>query len=160
MLPFLFRYDHVNYTRWVTVYLAEMSVLPPEVLHEFQERNFVVKRIDRRFNQVSADQSTEWLNAVGKKSVGLGITRVASGFSRFTLPYNLRTVICSQTAAMLILTTDYEDGEFAHNDCTKGRLENDEVMKETYCFIVETAWRVLRWQCLVEESNQQGCGHI
>ena len=24
MLPFLFRYDHVNYARWVTVYMAEM----------------------------------------------------------------------------------------------------------------------------------------
>ena len=30
-----------------TVYLAEISVLPPEVLHEFQEGNFVVKRTDR-----------------------------------------------------------------------------------------------------------------
>ncbi len=79
MLPFLFRYDHVNYARWGTVYLAEMSVLPPDVLHEFQEGNFVVKRTHRRFNQVSADQSTEWLNAIGKKSDGLvGITRVAS----------------------------------------------------------------------------------
>ena len=37
MLPFLFRYDHVNYARWGTLYMAEMSVLPPEVLHEFQE---------------------------------------------------------------------------------------------------------------------------
>ena len=71
MLPFLFRYDHVNYARWGNVYLAEMSVLLPEVLHEFQEGNVMVKRTDRRFIQVSADQSTEWLNAIGKKS---GIT--------------------------------------------------------------------------------------
>ena len=27
MLQFLFRYDHVNYVKWGTVYLAEMSVL-------------------------------------------------------------------------------------------------------------------------------------
>ena len=40
MLSFLFRYGHVNYAIWVTVYLADMSVLPPEVLHEFQDRNF------------------------------------------------------------------------------------------------------------------------
>ena len=79
-------YDHVKYAIWGTVYLAEMSVLPPEVLREFQEGNFVVKRPDRRFNQVSADQSTEWLNAIGKKSDGLvGITRVASALSRWTL---------------------------------------------------------------------------
>lgn len=59
MLPFFFRYDHINYARWGTVYLAEMSALPPEILLEFQTGNFVVKRSDQRFNQVSADQSTE-----------------------------------------------------------------------------------------------------
>ena len=71
MLPYVFRYDHVNYARWGTVYLAEMSTLPPEVLLEFQEGNFIVKRTKRCFNQISADQSTEWLNATGKKSFGL-----------------------------------------------------------------------------------------
>ena len=87
MLPFSFRYDHVNY-------LADMLVLKPDVLHEFQEGNFVVKRTDRCFNHVSADQSTESLNAIGKKTGGLvGITRVASALSRWTLSYNLRTVI-------------------------------------------------------------------
>ena len=127
MLPFLFRYDHVNYARWGTVYLAEMSVLPPEVLHEFQEGNFVVKRANRRFNQVSADQSTEWLNATGKKSGGLvGITRIASALSRWTLSYNLRTVIASQTKTLLSLTMDDEDDEYTHNECTKCRMEKDD----------------------------------
>ncbi|KAK1879977.1 Aerobic magnesium-protoporphyrin IX monomethyl ester [oxidative] cyclase [Dissostichus eleginoides] len=56
-LPFFFRYNHINYARWDTVYLAEMSALPPEILLEFQKGNFVVKRSDRRFNQVSADQN-------------------------------------------------------------------------------------------------------
>ena len=110
MLPFLFRYDHVSYARWGTVYLADMSVLPTEVLHEFQEGNVVVKRTDRRFNQVSADQCTEWLNTIGNKSGGLvGITRVASALSRWTFSCNLRTVIATQTTAMLRLTTDDED---------------------------------------------------
>ena len=66
-----------------TVYLAEMSVLPPEVLHEFQEGNFAIERTDRRFNQVSLHQGTEWLNAIGRKSGGLvGITAVASALGR------------------------------------------------------------------------------
>ena len=68
MLPFLFRCDHVNYDSWGTVYLGEMSVLPPKLLHEFQEGNFVVTRTDRRI-------------------------RVASTLSRWTLSYNLKTVI-------------------------------------------------------------------
>ena len=32
MLPFFFRYDHVNHALWGTVYLAEMAKLPPEIL--------------------------------------------------------------------------------------------------------------------------------
>ena len=102
-----------------------MSVLPLEVLHvdELQECKFAVKCTDRRFSQVSADQSTEWLNDVGKKSGGLvGITRVASALIRWTLSYNLRTVITSQSAAMLRMTTDDEDDEYTHNECTQGRM--------------------------------------
>ena len=64
MLPFFFRYDHVNYSRWGTVYLAEMAKLPQSVLHEFQQGHFVVKHANRRFNQGSPDHSTEWLNAI------------------------------------------------------------------------------------------------
>ena len=41
-----------------------------------------------------------------------GITRVASALSRWTLWYNLRTVIASQTTAMLRLTADDEDDEY------------------------------------------------
>ena len=103
MLPYFFRYDHVNYARWGTVYLAEMSTLPPEVLLEFQEGNFVVKRTERRFNQVSADQSTEWLNATGKKSGGLvRITRITSALNRWTLSYNLRTVMMTSIHTMSV----------------------------------------------------------
>ena len=127
MLPFFVRYDHINYARWGSVYLAEMSDLPQEVLHEFQEGNFVVKRTDRQFNQVSADQSTEWLNATGKKSGGLiGITRISSAINRWALSFNLRNVISSQTAMMLGLTPDDEEDEYTHNECSKTRMERDD----------------------------------
>ena len=108
------------------MYLAEMSTLP-EVLLEFQEPNFVVKRTERRFNQVSADQSTEWLNATGKRSGGLvGITRITSTLNRWTRLYNLRTVITSQTiGSMMDLTAD-DDDEYTHIECTKRRMENDD----------------------------------
>ena len=88
----------------------------------------MVKRTDRRFNQVSADQCTEWLNTIGNKCCGLvGITRVESAHSRWTLSYTLRTVIASQTTAILRLTTDDEDDEYTHNECTKGRMEKDDI---------------------------------
>ena len=42
MLPFFLRYDHYNYGGWGPVYLAEMKMLPAQVLAEFQQGNFVV----------------------------------------------------------------------------------------------------------------------
>ena len=44
MLPFFMRYDHTNYARWGSVYLAETQQLPAEILDEFKNGNFVVKR--------------------------------------------------------------------------------------------------------------------
>ncbi len=116
MLPYFFMYDHVNYARWGTIYLAEMANLPPDVLHEFQQGNFVVKQSKRRFNQVSPDQSTEWLNATGKNSGGLvGITRETSALSRWTLSYNLMTLTASQTQQMLHVARN-NDEVYTHNE--------------------------------------------
>ena len=71
MLPYMFRYDHINYTRLGSVYLAEINNLPPEILEEFMRGDFVVKESDKKFNQVSPYHSLEWINAVGKKGGGI-----------------------------------------------------------------------------------------
>ena len=59
--------------------LADMKLLEmtaPEVYAEFMQGNFVVKRTKRRFNQVPADQATEWINKPCKMQNGIiGITR-------------------------------------------------------------------------------------
>lgn len=83
MLPYFHHYDHTNYARWGAIYLAEMNQLPPEVLTNFEKGDFVVKRNNRLFNQVSPDQSLEWLNATGKSTGGIvGITRSTVALSR------------------------------------------------------------------------------
>ena len=43
MLPHFFRYDHLNYAKWGSVFIADMEQLPHEVLQEFQKGYFVVK---------------------------------------------------------------------------------------------------------------------
>ena len=127
MLPVFFRYDHINYARWGSVYLAEMSDLPSEVLQEFQDGNFVVKQTDRKSNQVSADQSTEWLNATGKKRGGLvGITRIETSLSRWALSYNMRTIIAAHTKTMFGLTEDGGNDHYTHNEAFKSRMVKDD----------------------------------
>ena len=46
MLPYFHAYDHTNYARWATVYLADMQLLPetaPDVFQKFKPGNFPVK---------------------------------------------------------------------------------------------------------------------
>ena len=57
---------------------------------------------------------------------------------------------------MLRLTTDDEDDECTHNECTKGRMEKDDIDEGN---IVVSLKRHGMFQEEVEESNQQGCGH-
>ena len=117
MLPFFFKYDHVNYARWGTMYLAEMARLLQNALRECEQDNFVVKRADRQVNQVSLDHSTEWLNATGDKcGVLVGITRRATALNRWTLSYNVRTLIASQTKIMLHIIHEEEDDNGVQDD--------------------------------------------
>ena len=53
----------------------------------------------------------------------VGITKVASALSRWTLSYNIITLIASQTKQMLHVTTDDDDDVFTHNvvQMTKGK---------------------------------------
>ena len=80
MLPYFHAYDHTNYARWATVYLADMQLLPetaPEVFQEFTSGNFPVKGSDNIFNQVWTDLNLEQsLNRHSKTTNGLiGMTQ-------------------------------------------------------------------------------------
>ncbi len=109
MLPFFVHYNHTNYSRWGTVYIAEMAKLPQEVLTEFQKGNFVIKGSSGKFNQVDPDQGQEWMNATGKASGGIvGITKTPSALSRWTLSYSLRSHIADSTNQMYDIKTDTE----------------------------------------------------
>jgi len=145
MVPYFFRYDHINYARWGTVFLAEMESLPSEVHREFLEGNFIVKRSKRSFNQVSPDQSTEWLNAVGKKSGGLvGITRMSSALNRWSLSFNLRSDIVTQTKRLLSREVDSDDDgddddddDYTHNECHPNRLLKDEAAEKSLLVVLD-----------------------
>ena len=89
MLPFMVIYDHVNYTRYGIIYLADMLALPdtaPYVYKEFMEGNFVVKETEALFNQLSPDMALEHINKLCKISGGIvGITRSNAALNRWML---------------------------------------------------------------------------
>ena len=74
MLPWFAAYDHVNYTRWGVVYLAEMRLLPQtasEVYQGFLHGDFVTEETHHAFNQIPDDQALEHVNKSGKTAGGL-----------------------------------------------------------------------------------------
>ena len=123
MLPFFMRYDHTHYARWGSVCLAETQQLPAEILDEFKNGNFVVKRAKSKFNQIDPDQSQEWLNSTGKSGGGIvGITITSSALSRWALSFNLRSDIASRTYELFHANSD---GMVAHKERSKGRRDKD-----------------------------------
>ena len=56
MMPFFFKYVHLNYARWGSVYISEMNQLPKEVLEEYKMGNFVVTWNHMECKQVQQSQ--------------------------------------------------------------------------------------------------------
>ena len=107
MVPFFYRYDHQNYARWGTIYIAEMKQLPDEVKKEFAKGNFVVKCSATKFNEVDPDHAQEWLNGTGKRAGGIvGITKTSSALLRWSLSFNLRSHLAAKTHEMYGLLSD------------------------------------------------------
>ena len=129
MLPWLIIYDHTNYAKWGPVYLAEMKNLEntaPEVYAEFMNGNFVVKRSKRRFNQVPADQATEWINKTCKMQNGIiGITRNDQARDRFCVTWSERSQISEDTRHLFGLKDDEEEFSFTRFDSLASRRVRD-----------------------------------
>jgi hypothetical protein len=113
MLPWMTIYDHTNYARWGTIYLAEMMNLKtshPEIHKEFMHGNFVVKRKNARFNQVPIDQATEWQNKICNVSNGIiGITRNDTARDKFCITWAERSVVSHSTRVMFGLEEAYDE---------------------------------------------------
>lgn len=106
MLPLKERYNHRNYLKSVTIFLAEMNQLPIGVKLAFESGEFVVKATEGTFNQVDADHAQEWIVGVSKDSGGIiGMTRKENALQRWALSFGWRTEITQKTYAMYGLAT-------------------------------------------------------
>ena len=127
MLPWFAAFDHVNYFRWGTVFLADMNMLQqtaPVVYHGFQEGDFVTKETTRQFNQIPDDQALEHVNRAGKVARGLvGISRLDAARDRWCLTYNERAQLSEDTKTMFnVMRSDVDD----HKDIGPKRIKRDE----------------------------------
>lgn len=127
MLPWFAVFDHINYTRWGIIFLADMQLLPlkaPAVYEAFLKGDFVTKESRNKFNQIPNDQALEHVNRSGKVAGGLiGITRTDTARDRWCLTYNERATISEDTKAMFGLKKEEEND---HKDSSSSRVKRDE----------------------------------
>ena len=130
MLPWFAIYDHTNYTRWGTIYLADMKNLEethPDIYTEFVNGNFVVKKTNHRFNQISTDQALEHVNKICKVAGGLiGITRLESARERWCLTFNQRSDIVQETMDMYGLQSDDTEEKQKPKEIGASQIRRDE----------------------------------
>ena len=132
MIPWFHLYDHTNYTRWATIFLADTEHIEeraPVVYEGFLNGGFVVKETNHKFNQLPDDQALEHINKLGKVAGGLvGITRTDSARDRWSLIYNERMHIAKSTWTMFGLQpdSDHDDLEWDHKDMGASRKHRDE----------------------------------
>ena len=137
MLTYFFRYDHTNYAKWGTVYLAEINMLPQQVLSEFREGNVVVKVGHGKFNQVDGDHGQEWFNGAGKRGGGIiGITKIITALNRSTLSFNLRSVISMDTKSIYGIDLEHSrDNKGTSLSRRRQDTSNEEnVIQKIHCF--------------------------
>ena len=142
MLPWLSVYDHTNYARWGPIYLTDMKNLEstaPAVYSEFMDGNFVVKMSKHFFNEVPADQATEWMNKMCKATGGIiGITRKDTARDRFCVTWSVRSQVSRDTGNLFEQFSDEEETDLHRKDSTPARINAEEEKVETLVHLLET----------------------
>ena len=84
MMPYFFSLDHVNYARWFSVHIRDLSSLPGSVFDQFYTGNWVVPKTLNHFSSMPVDQAHEQENKVVKGSGGIiGLTENPHALKRW-----------------------------------------------------------------------------
>ena len=127
MAKYFHAYDRQNYSRWLTVYIADMRNLEkdaPEVQKEFLDGNFGVQRSSRPFCSVWTDLALEQsVNRDVKCSGGLlGITRKEAARDRWFLTTHVNSIISSSLAQ---IETPNRSCDLTHGEDSTARTSTD-----------------------------------
>ena len=73
LIPWLFALDHVNYARWLPVFLHDLKQLPAQnnIFEEFSRGYFTIKKSDHVFSNMGMDQAHERNNKIIKTDGGV-----------------------------------------------------------------------------------------
>lgn len=136
MLPYIALYDHGNYLKSLSVYIADMNQLPPEVEAGFRSGDFAVLRSKKKFCQVDPDHAQEWVVGTCKDASGgiLGITKDVRTLQRWALSLHWRSNISEQTYNLF----KKAPSETCHKEETRGRRARDAHDENSILQVMET----------------------
>ena len=105
MLPWIFAYDRVNYSRYLPVYWMEMHDLGhthPLIYQQFMEGEFVVQRSEKPFAQMPCDQTIEQTANRDSKTKGgmTGFTTSKGTVNRWIWSHHARGAITRECEDM------------------------------------------------------------
>ena len=87
LMPWIFALDHINYARWLSVHIRDMSLIHakhPAVFQQFKAGLFVARRTQQPFSSIALDQLHEQMNAQVKGDGGaIGLTENANALRRW-----------------------------------------------------------------------------
>lgn len=79
---FFFALDHVNYSRWLPIFINDMKSLPDEITHNLH-KFWAVQKTEKKFSSIPIDQAHEQNNAIVKGSGGaVGLTEKPCGLCK------------------------------------------------------------------------------
>ena len=70
MMPCIFALDHVNYSRWMTVYINDLLTHDSDLYREFVKGKSTVNKTIRKFSAMREDQAHEQHNKIIKEDGG------------------------------------------------------------------------------------------
>ena len=142
VLPWCFAYDRINYTRYLSVYYAEMSRLSidhPDV-HVQLENGGCSVQLGRQnpFGRIPVDQTIE--ETVNKDTQTPGGTKGFSlkpaALSRYYLTAEYRSTCLKQLREL----TDIKPPGVSHHDLESSRIRKDELAVQSLVDLMETEW--------------------
>ncbi len=129
IMPWMFALDRVNYARWLSVHVRDMSSLPlthPSVYHEFISGAFVVNKSARAFSAIALDHAHKQANASIKSDGGaVGLTENPHALRRW--------MIGSPELARMV--NEYEDQSLLKKKETK--KHHDQMLSVQKVFVKE-----------------------
>ena len=126
--------DHLNYSRWLPVYIMDMRHLQEKALNvynEFLRGNHTVSRsMSQSFNQVWADMASEQTINLDTKTKGgiqlIGIMQKPSAFQKWFLTVHERIATTTATKRMIDLD---ESTRGTHKESSKVRVHMYDIKK-------------------------------